>query len=64
MDIILLFLVKPLDKHGTTRVHITYLPLKNQVKCKTKYLSWAAIMYEFGQNSEHFFARFDTLNLD
>ena len=28
MDIILLFLAKPLDKHGTTLVHITYPPLK------------------------------------
>ena len=27
MDIILLFLAKPLDKHGTTLVHITYPPL-------------------------------------
>ena len=27
MDIILLFLAKPLDKHGTTLVRITYLPL-------------------------------------
>ena len=29
MDIILLFLAKPLDKHGTTIVHITYPPLSN-----------------------------------
>ena len=28
MDIILLFLAKPLDKHGTTLMHITYPPLK------------------------------------
>ena len=28
MDIILLFLAKPLDKHGTTLVHITYPPLE------------------------------------
>ena len=27
MDIILLILAKPLDKHGTTLVHITYPPL-------------------------------------
>ena len=27
MDIILLLLAKPLDKHGTTLVHITYPPL-------------------------------------
>ena len=27
MDIILLFLAKPLDKHGTTLAHITYPPL-------------------------------------
>ena len=27
MDIILLFLAKPPDKHGTTLVHITYPPL-------------------------------------
>ena len=27
MDIILLFLAKPLDKHGTKLVHITYPPL-------------------------------------
>ena len=27
MDIILSILLKPLDKHGTTLVHITYLPL-------------------------------------
>ena len=27
MDIILLILAKPLDKHGTTPVHITYPPL-------------------------------------
>ena len=27
MDIILLFFTKPLDKHGTTLVHITYPPL-------------------------------------
>ena len=27
MDVILLILAKPLDKHGTTPVHITYLPL-------------------------------------
>ena len=27
MDIILLFLAKPLDKYGTTLVHITYPPL-------------------------------------
>ena len=27
MDIILLFLAKPLDKHGITLVHITYPPL-------------------------------------
>ena len=27
MDIILLILEKPLDKHGTTLVHITYPPL-------------------------------------
>ena len=27
MDIILLFLAKPLDKHGTTLVHITNPPL-------------------------------------
>ena len=30
MDIILLFLAKPLDKHGTTLVHITYPPLRNR----------------------------------
>ena len=29
MDVILLFLAKPLDKHGTTLVHITYPPLKS-----------------------------------
>ena len=28
MDIILLVLAKPLDKHGTTLVHITYPPLE------------------------------------
>ena len=28
MHIILLFLAKPLDKHGTTLVHTTYPPLK------------------------------------
>ena len=27
MDIILLILAKPLDRHGTTLVHITYPPL-------------------------------------
>ena len=27
MDIILLFLAKPVDKHGITAVHITYPPL-------------------------------------
>ena len=27
MDIILSFLAKPVDKHGITSVHITYLPL-------------------------------------
>ena len=27
MDIILLILAKPLNKHGTTPVHITYQPL-------------------------------------
>ena len=27
MDIILLILARPLDKHGTTPVHITYPPL-------------------------------------
>ena len=27
MDIIVLILAKPLDKHGTTLVHITYPPL-------------------------------------
>ena len=27
MNIILLILAKPLDKHGTTPVHITYQPL-------------------------------------
>ena len=27
MDIILLLLAKPLDKHGITLVHITYTPL-------------------------------------
>ena len=27
MDIILSFLAKPMDKHGITPVHITYLPL-------------------------------------
>ena len=31
MDIILLFLAKPLDKHGTTLVHITYPPLEDQI---------------------------------
>ena len=30
MNIILLFLAKPLDKHGTTLVHITCPPLVNQ----------------------------------
>ena len=30
MDMILLFLAKPLDKHGITLVHITYPPLRNQ----------------------------------
>ena len=33
MDIILLFLAKPLDKHGTTLIHITYPPLKNIRSC-------------------------------
>ena len=28
MDIILSFLAKPVDKHGITLVHITYLPLR------------------------------------
>ena len=28
MDIILSFLAKPVDKHGTTLVHITYPPLE------------------------------------
>ena len=32
MDIVLLFLAKPLDKHGTTLVHSTYPPLKNVVE--------------------------------
>ena len=31
MDISLLFLTKPLDKHGITLVHITYLPLDLRV---------------------------------
>ena len=31
MDIILLFLAKPLDKHGTTLVHITYPPLISSI---------------------------------
>ena len=34
MDIILLFLAKPLDKHGITLVHITYTPLAKQSKAK------------------------------
>ena len=29
MDIILSFLAKPVDKHGITLVHITYLPMPN-----------------------------------
>ena len=29
MDTILLFLAKPLDKHGTTAVHVTYPPLSD-----------------------------------
>ena len=31
MDIILLILAKPLDKHGTTLVHITYPPLVSMI---------------------------------
>ena len=31
IDIILTFLAKPVDKHGTTLVHITYPPLKYTV---------------------------------
>ena len=34
MDIILLFLAKPLDKHGTTLVHITYPPLEDMKEVK------------------------------
>ena len=31
MDIILLLLAKPVDEHGITLVHITYLPLGNGI---------------------------------
>ena len=34
MDIMLPFLAKPLDKHGITLVHITYLPLKIAKQCQ------------------------------
>ena len=37
MDIILLFLAKPLDKHGTTPVHITYLPFVTSATKQTNY---------------------------
>ena len=34
MDIILLFLIKPLDKYGITLVYITHLPLLSYTEPK------------------------------
>ena len=45
MDIILLFLAKPLDKHGTTLVHITYPPLVNVQSTATLNSVGTALFY-------------------
>ena len=51
MDIILLFLAKPLDKHGTTLVHITYPPLENSARDKClQVVSGMILVREFVYN--------------
>ena len=50
MDIILLFLAKRLDKHGTTLVHITYPTLDALINTHTVYINSLNVIQGMGRD--------------